>query len=100
MGQHRSRGNPLDAARGVAAVSALLKDWRSAFTEYEFGVDRCIDAGERVVLLCWQRGRGDRSALPVTMHFAQIITVRGGKIVLTVNYTNRQLALKAVGLTE
>ena len=93
-------GNPLDTVRGAAAVSALLRDWRSAFTEYEFGVDRCIDAGERVVLMCWQRGRGDLSALPVAMQFAQVMTVRDGEIVLTVNYTNRQVALKAVGLEE
>ena len=93
-------GEPQQSIKGIDAVREMLEDWQSMFSDYELGVDRVIDAGDRVVLLCWQRGRGDQSATPVAMKFAQVLTVRDGKIVLTVNYTNRDKALEAAGLSS
>jgi ketosteroid isomerase-like protein len=86
--------------RGKEAVRKLLEEWRAIFSDYEFGVDRYVDLGERVLSICWQRGRGTGSGTPVLMEFAQVITVRDGLIVRNENYSDREEALEAVGLSE
>src|SRR5687767_9367247 len=62
--------------RGHEAVRAFLEQWRDTFTEYEYEIERHIDAGERVVFLCAQHGRGQVSDSPVLMRWAQVATFR------------------------
>jgi len=85
---------------GRSALRAFLEQWRETFGDYEYDVDRLLDAGDRVVALCRQGGRGRESTLPVIMEFAQNSTVRDGLIVRVENWSDRRAALDAVGLGE
>jgi ketosteroid isomerase-like protein len=86
--------------RGPDAVRSFLEEWRAIFGDYEFGVERVIDVDERVVSLCRQGGSGRESSRPAIMEFAQILTIRGGRIVRVENYSDRREALERVGLEE
>ena len=64
-------------------------------------MERYLDIDdERVVTLCWQRGVGTGSEVPVEMDFAQVFTVKGGAITRIDVYSERAEALEAVGLSE
>jgi ketosteroid isomerase-like protein len=85
---------------GPEAVRGFLEQWRATFTDYGYEVERHIDAGDRVVFLCTQRGRGQASDSPALMEFAQINTVRDGHVTRIENFSDRAEALEAVGLQE
>jgi ketosteroid isomerase-like protein len=42
--------------RGREAIRAFLEQWREAFVDYRFEVERYIDAGERVLAI-WDRAQ-------------------------------------------
>jgi ketosteroid isomerase-like protein len=86
--------------RGEAEVRAFLEQWRDTFSDYRFEVERYVHAGSRVLALCSQRGAGRDSSGVAMMNFAQIATVKDGRIVRLENYSNRNEALEAVGLSE
>ena len=49
-------------------------------------------------MICWQRGYGPGSHVPVQMDWAQICTLKGGLVCRLEAYSDRDEALKAVGL--
>ena len=55
---------------------------------------------EPLASCAWQRGKGRESGLPMSMEWAQVISVRDGKITRVDAYDNRQEALEAAGLSE
>jgi ketosteroid isomerase-like protein len=59
-----------------------------------------IEAGDQVVTLVRQVGRGRLSGAEVEQRFAQLWTVRGGKIVRMEMYTDKETALEAAGLRK
>ena len=85
---------------GADAVRAFLEQWRSTFGAYEYEVDEYIDAGDQVVVLCRQGGRGRDSTLPVIMELAQVVTIADGWYVRVENWSDRQAALDAVGVSS
>jgi ketosteroid isomerase-like protein len=85
--------------RGHAAIRAFFEQWRVVFTEYRYEVERYIDAGERVLVLCSQSGAGPGSTGVAMMRLAQIATFKNGLIVRMENYSNRAEALAAVGMS-
>ena len=71
------------------------------WTDWEAGVDEILAApDDRVVVLTWQRGKGRESGLPMSMEWAQVISVRDGKIRRVDAHDDRQAALEAAGLSE
>jgi ketosteroid isomerase-like protein len=84
---------------GADAVEGFLEDWTGAFDEWELEVEALHDAGDTVVALVHQRGRSKTAGMPVEMTFAQVWTVQGGKQVRMEMYSDRDEALKAVGLS-
>jgi ketosteroid isomerase-like protein len=87
---------------GYDEVRAFMADWFSAFKfdEWELEVEELIDCGNRVVSMLRQRGRGTSSGAEVSVDFAQVVTLRAGKIVRVDNYLDRRQALEAAGLSE
>jgi ketosteroid isomerase-like protein len=82
---------------------SLFEDWFSTFPfeEWEQELNDVIDCGEdRVVALTRQRGRGSASGVSVELEYAQVITLREGKMVRVDVYLDRERALEAAGLTE
>jgi ketosteroid isomerase-like protein len=85
--------------RGRAAIRAFFEQWRETFADYRYEVERYVDAGERVLALCSQRGAGPGSTGVAMMRLAQIATFKDGLIVRMENYSDREQALEAMGLT-
>jgi ketosteroid isomerase-like protein len=86
--------------RGRAAIRAFFEQWLEAFADYRYEVERYVDAGERVLALCSQSGAGPGSTGVAMMRLAQIATFKDGYIVRMENFSNRDEALQAVGLSE
>jgi ketosteroid isomerase-like protein len=74
----------------------------SAFnaSDWQIEASELIDAGDQVVAVIRQRGRGAASGADVELEAAQLITVREGKAARIVTYLTRAEALEAAGLSE
>ncbi|MHB8234388.1 MAG: nuclear transport factor 2 family protein [Solirubrobacteraceae bacterium] len=83
-------------AEVIEAFRENLRDWESHSLE----ALRYFDAGDRVVVLWHEEGRGRASGAQVTSDTAAIYTVRRGHVVHVQGYMKRADALKAVGLAE
>ena len=87
--------------QGHDGVRSFLSEWLAVWDEYEAGVDEIVTAPDgRIVTLAWQRGTGRESGLVMDVEWAQINTVRNGRVVLVENYDSRSEALQAAGLAE
>jgi ketosteroid isomerase-like protein len=79
-----------------------MADWFSAFEfdDWQLEVDERFDRDDRVVVMARQHGPGSSSGADVSLKFAQVLTLRAGKIVRVDNYLDRGQALEAAGLRE
>jgi ketosteroid isomerase-like protein len=85
-----------EPVRGHDAVREFLELWRGSWETYETDVDEIVDLGDgRVLVLCWQRGVGPDSGIVAHMDWAQIFTVRDGKVTRCLNFEDRAAALRA-----
>jgi ketosteroid isomerase-like protein len=93
-------GWPEDAIYyGHVGVRGFLEEWRASWDRYEAGVESYIEVGDdRVLVLCWQRGVGPGSHVPVHIDMAQVMTLQNGLIRRNENYSDQGRALEAVGL--
>jgi ketosteroid isomerase-like protein len=88
------------AYEGIAGAEAFLRDWAAAWDDWELELEALHDAGHRVVGLMRQRGRSKSAGMPVDMSFAQVWTLRDGKQTRMEMFSDRDEALKAVGLAD
>ncbi len=88
-----------DVYYGHEGIRRFFEEWLASWERYEAGVEEYLDAGDgRVLVICWQRGYGPGSHVPVQMDFAQICTLKGGLVTRLEAYSDRDEALKVVGL--
>lgn len=73
-----------------------LRDWERHSLEAE----DYLDAGNQVVVLWHEVGRGKGSGVQVETRTAVVYTVRGDEVVEVQGYMDRHQALAAVGLSE
>ncbi len=85
---------------GLDAMRADFELWASAFEELEVSAEEFIDAGDRVLVTAYHRGRGRTSRVEVDGRFYEVYTLRDGKVVRVDEYVERAEALEAVGLSE
>ena len=71
-----------------------LRDWE----RHSLEVEDYLDAGNRVVVLWHEVGRGKRSGVEVETRTAVIYTVRDDEVIEVQGYMDRRQALEAVGL--
>jgi uncharacterized protein len=83
--------------RGPEGVAEAVRRWTGAFADFEFEVEELIDAGDSVVMVLRQVGRGKGSGAPVEMTMAWLYMLRDGKIIRVSMFADRQQALAAVG---
>lgn len=86
--------------RGHAGVAELMTTITAEFSEFEAHPEEIIDAGDRVVVVVFQRGRGRASGAEVERRVGQVWTVCDGKAVRWQIFKDRSEALEAVGLSE
>jgi ketosteroid isomerase-like protein len=80
----------------IAGFAESLRDWERHSLEAE----DYVDAGDRVVVLWHEVGRGKRSGVEVETRTAVVYTVRGNEVVEVQGYMDRGQALEAAGLSN
>ena len=81
---------------------AFLRVWEAGIEAIDLKVDydEVIDFGDRVVLCGRLLGRGRASGIPVDQPLLQVFTLRRGLVIREQDFTDRDKALKAAGLSE
>jgi uncharacterized protein len=72
-----------------------LRDWESHSLE----IEDYLDAGDSVVVLWHEVGRGKRSGVEVETRTAVVYTVRDKEVIEVQGYMDRRQALQAAGLS-
>jgi ketosteroid isomerase-like protein len=85
---------------GLEGVQEWLRDLLASFGEMKVEVEEWIDAGERVIAMVHNYGRGKRSGVAVDKPEAHLWTVRDGLLVRLQIFPTRSDALEAAGLSE
>jgi ketosteroid isomerase-like protein len=83
---------------GPEGLRAMLLDWLGPWATYRSEVEDTIDCGERVVVIGHAYGRHEDSEQEVSAEFADVWTVRDGRIARWEALPSRADALKAAGL--
>ena len=88
--------------RGHDGVRTYWRRWFDAWSDLEFEVEDFRDAGDdTVVLIHNQRQRGRHSGIWTELPaYAQVFTLREGKLVRWCTFPDQPSALPAVGLSE
>ena len=86
--------------RGPKSFTRYIRGIAEQFAEYEVVPERLRSAGDQVVVDVRRQARSARSSVPLIDHFAQVLTLRNGKIVRIQAYPSFDTALKAAGLSE
>jgi ketosteroid isomerase-like protein len=88
------------SSRGRKAVRENFERWTSAWERTEATPEEFIDAGDRVVVTAYFRGRGRGSGIEVDARFYDVFTLSDGRIVRVDEFTDRGEAIEAAGLEE
>ena len=75
----------------AAVVENVFKVIGREFEEFEFRLDRLLDAGNDVVAIGGYRGRHRRSGRPFSVRTAHVWTIRDGKVRRFEQFTNTKL---------
>jgi ketosteroid isomerase-like protein len=89
--EQRIYGRPAVLAWMRGAVESVGPDFR---------VDEIVDLGDRVLARwCWKT-RGEHTGIGGELRYSEIVTYRGGRVVLAEHFRDHAEALKAIGLAE
>jgi ketosteroid isomerase-like protein len=83
--------------RGFDGLRSFQDSWDESWAAQELEPQEFIEAGDKVVSVVRQLGRGRLSGAEVEQRFAQLWTLRDGKIVRMEMHPTRDAALKAAG---
>jgi ketosteroid isomerase-like protein len=101
---HRSiPGAPDDRGpiHGKDAMRAYVQDWVDTFDEFRLEPVELIDVGGDVIVAVLRYGgRAKLSGIETDETFGVVFTIRDRKIMRGREYTTRQQALEAAGLSE
>lgn len=87
--------------RGPEGVLEYMRIVYEAFEDYHPEIERLIDAGDKVVTLAVESGRGRGSGAEVqSARTAHVWTLRHRKAIRLDLYNDREEAFRAVGLEE
>jgi len=82
---------------GPEEVREFLQQWAGAFDGFGFEAEEAIGAGDSVVVLLHQWGRGKETGAQVESRTWQVFTFRDGKIVHCRGYPTKAEALAVAG---
>jgi ketosteroid isomerase-like protein len=85
---------------GVEGLLEMYADWTADFEDFEMETGEFIDAGDRVVVEIFQRGRGRASGALVEGRFWFVYTIYDGKVIRQDVFGHRRQALASAGLEE
>ena len=84
--------------RGPNAVKSEVQEFTSPFEGYEWEPREFIDAGDRVVVIGYHRGRGRQSGVEIGQEETHVWTLRQGRITRMEMFHERAEAFEAAGL--
>jgi ketosteroid isomerase-like protein len=82
-----------------AVIQASRRYW-GAWEDYRVEAEEVLDAGQSVVLISREVGRGKGSGVPVARQNPQLWTFREGRVIRWESFETRAEALEAAGLSE
>ncbi|MCA1695962.1 MAG: nuclear transport factor 2 family protein [Actinobacteria bacterium] len=85
---------------GVEQIKEAVNSYIHLWGEYDLEIARYDHAGDEVVILSREQGRGGASGAVVQREMGQVTTVKKGKIVRVRLYGSWAEALQAAGLSE
>jgi ketosteroid isomerase-like protein len=85
---------------GVEGVRKLIQEVRDSLDDFRTEPFEYLDGGDYVVAGLIHRGRGKGSAAEVEMQEWNVFLIRGGRIASVHEYSEREKALEAAGLSE
>jgi ketosteroid isomerase-like protein len=86
--------------RGQEGFLAGVREQLEAFEEWRLEPQEFIDAGDRVLVLVHQHGRGRLSGVEIEVYTAWLWTFGNGKAVELRVFLDKKEAFQAIGLTE
>ena len=86
--------------RGHDGLRRFFRERNAIWGEVEDVPKELIDAGEHVVSVDSERGRGRNSGVEVEMTQYAVWTIRNGKVVRVVWFPTRAAALETAGLSD
>ena len=90
----------LERFRGHEGVVEEATRWEETWDAYRFDVEQLVDAGDKVVLLYRQYGRGRGSGVDVEECAGWVYTLSDGKIVRVEMLPDQATALRAAGVAR
>jgi ketosteroid isomerase-like protein len=91
---HRVDGR---VGHGREELVAILGEWMGTWDEWREEVEEIRGAGDRVLVISTQRGRGKGSGVEWANRFGMLYEVQGGKISRWTVYDDPNEALEAAG---
>jgi ketosteroid isomerase-like protein len=86
---------------GYEGVEKFFVDWLSTWDDYKVETREVIDAGDAVITVAHQRGRGKGSGVVIERDFFGVWELRDGKVSRFRDVgPSRNAAIKAAGLSE
>ena len=86
--------------RGPEAFRRVVETFFAEFDDPRIELHELVDAGEQVFTSFTLRGRGKHSGVETRWDPLSVWTVRDGRLVRWLGFTDRDAALKAAGLSE
>lgn len=78
----------------------FITDWIAMFDEFEWVSDEFIDAGDHVIVVGRQTGRGRASGSKITEGQAHLWTFRDGRTIRFEMFRDRAEAFAAIGMPQ
>jgi ketosteroid isomerase-like protein len=103
---YRCRGSPswdsttTDVGRGHKQFLEFWHGWESDWDDYHVEAREFHDAGDSVVVVIYERGRGRLSGVAVEDEFAHLWLLRDGKVARIDVFTHKREALAAAGVRD
>ena len=86
--------------QGHEEMKEFMRRWLGTWQQYELHVEEILDAGQKVLALTHESGRGRGSSAAVELRGALVFSVAGGKVVGFKGFLDRDEALDYVGLSR
>lgn len=86
--------------RGADGLRQYYRQWEETFDAVRVEIEELTEAGDEVVALLRSVGRMKGSDAEIDIRYAVVISIRDGKIARGREYSTREEALEAAGLSE
>jgi uncharacterized protein len=85
---------------GMEGVARALGVWANAWSEWQIELDEYVDAGDRVLVQGWQRGRGKATDALVEQPLSLVYLLRDRKVIEGRTFFHAGQAREAGGLPK